>query len=113
MQKFAMFSTTTNDLLSSLARDVSMYAKNLTPFSIFNVDSSKNVSLRSLTTDEVRFMWFQLLFELLLRIPLNENPKNDMRIECERAYHGNSTRLYSLVYKRQFCLSIIEQSFSN
>jgi tetratricopeptide (TPR) repeat protein len=84
---------TTNDLLEALARDVSMHAKNVTPLSIFSANLSKEVSLRSLTAEEVRFMWFQLLLELLLRMPSNENARNDMRTECETAYRGNSLEL--------------------
>jgi len=70
-----------------------MHAKHLTPLSIFNAHLTKNVSLRSLTTEKVRFMWFQLLLELLLRMPPNENARNDMRNECEKAYRGNSLEL--------------------
>lgn len=85
--------TTTNELLASLTQDVSTHAKNLTPLSIFSANLNKEVSLRSLTTEEVRFMWFQLLLELLFRMPPNENARIDMRYECEKAYRGNPKEL--------------------
>ncbi|UJR12093.1 hypothetical protein I4U23_016271 [Adineta vaga] len=84
---------TTNELLTALAKDVSMYAKNLTPLSIFAADLSKEVSLHSLKAEERRFMWFHLLLELILRMPSNEIAQNDMRNECERAYRGNPVEL--------------------
>ncbi|CAF1359458.1 unnamed protein product [Rotaria magnacalcarata] len=84
---------TTNELLAAFTRDVSMYTKNLTPLSIFSADLSKEVSLRSLNVEEKRFMWFQLLLQVLLRMPPNENARSDMRDECERAYRGNVVEL--------------------
>jgi tetratricopeptide (TPR) repeat protein len=85
--------TTTNELLTSLSKDVSMYAKNLTPLSIFAADLSREVSLRSLKAEEVRFMWFQLLLQLIIRMPPNKIAQNDMRTECEQAYRGNVLEL--------------------
>ena len=85
--------TTTNELLKMLSQDVSMHSKNLTPLSIFSTDLSKEISLRLLKTDGKRFMWFQLLLELLLRIPTNEVARSDMKHECEQAYYGNTIEL--------------------
>ena len=92
-KKIRSVCTTANELLTALASDVSMYTKNLTLLSIFNLDMSKETSLRSLTAEEVRFMWFQLLLELLLRMPSNANARHDMRSACEKAYQGNTLEL--------------------
>ncbi|CAF3931875.1 unnamed protein product [Rotaria sordida] len=55
------------------------------PISVFLRD--KNVkTVRDLNKDNVRFLWFQLLVDILIKIPYNDQAKDEMLFECRKHY---------------------------
>ncbi|CAF1643081.1 unnamed protein product [Adineta ricciae] len=60
----------------------------LVPMSVFELTHGKDMSIRDLTDDQIRFIWFQLLLNVLLRMPRNTNNMTDM-LEVARSYYGS------------------------
>ncbi|UJR12639.1 hypothetical protein I4U23_016814 [Adineta vaga] len=55
------------------------------PLSVFLRDN-KDKTVRDLNKENVRFLWFQLLIDILIKIPYNEQAKSDMLYECRKHY---------------------------
>ncbi|CAF1330090.1 unnamed protein product [Adineta steineri] len=51
--------------------------------SIFNKDKNQK-TLRNLHEDNTRFIWFQLLIDILIKIPHNYDTMDEMLAECEK-----------------------------
>ncbi|CAF0944509.1 unnamed protein product [Adineta ricciae] len=58
----------------------------LVPMSVFDLTHGKDMSIRDLNDDQVRFIWFQLLLDVLLRMPRSTNNMTDM-LEVARSYY--------------------------
>jgi tetratricopeptide (TPR) repeat protein len=58
---------------------------NLLPMSIFHLEDRQN-SLRNLTDDSAKFMWYQLLIIVLQRLARSSSSKDEMITECRVLY---------------------------
>ena len=65
------------------------------PISVFSMSSSLlgEKSIRDLNKDSTTFMWFQLLIETLMRMPLSERAKEELMNECREQYRDNAIEL--------------------
>ena len=63
------------------------------PIAIYGLTHSPQKSIQDLTKDEVRFMWFQLLLDVLLRLPRNTTAMNDMLVVARAHYSADPTEL--------------------
>jgi tetratricopeptide (TPR) repeat protein len=55
------------------------------PVSVFLRDKNEK-TVRDLNKDNVRFLWFQLLIDILIKIPYNDQAKDEMLHECRKHY---------------------------
>lgn len=53
------------------------------PISVFLRDKTEK-TVRDLNKDNVRFLWFQLLIDILIKIPYNEQAKDELLFECRK-----------------------------
>jgi tetratricopeptide (TPR) repeat protein len=60
------------------------------PFGLFD---STQQSLQDLSKEQASFMWFQLLTEVLLRLPQTPEAKAEMVTECRATYKENEAQL--------------------
>ncbi|CAF0955422.1 unnamed protein product, partial [Didymodactylos carnosus] len=49
----------------------------------------KHSPIRDLSRQSLEFVWFQIIFEILLKMPLREDAKTNMVQVCRRHYNGN------------------------
>jgi len=65
------------------------------PISMLTNSSSsfEEKSIRDLNKESATFMWFQLLIEVLTRMPLSNQAKNELLVECRQQYHDNACEL--------------------
>jgi hypothetical protein len=63
--------------------------------SVFTNSSSslEEKSIRDLNKDSATFMWFQLLIETLMRMPLSNQAKEELLTECRQQYRDNAGEL--------------------
>ncbi|CAF1327966.1 unnamed protein product [Didymodactylos carnosus] len=71
-------------LIDALTRDVTFLINQLTPVSVFSMNSIKEKSLENINKQEAKFMWFQLLIEILFRMSKQDDTtaRSDMIEEC-------------------------------
>ncbi|CAF3333770.1 unnamed protein product [Rotaria socialis] len=55
---------------------------------VYDVAHGQEISVRDLTKDQARFMWFQLLLDVLLRLPRKQINMNDM-LQVARAHYSS------------------------
>ena len=55
------------------------------PMSVFLRDKNQQ-TVRDLSKDNVQFLWFQLLIDILTKIPHNDQAKDEMLRECRKHY---------------------------
>ena len=79
-----------NSLIMCLEKDVKMYSNSLLPI---NIAQSNERSLQDIDDEQVAFIWFQLMVEVLSRLSQNGSAKKEMIDECRRHYADNPTQL--------------------
>ncbi|CAF1107115.1 unnamed protein product [Adineta steineri] len=62
------------------------------PISIFHRESNQK-TIRDLSKESARFLWLQLLIDILLRTPCNDQAKEEMLDECRTFYQDDNTEL--------------------
>lgn len=82
-----------NPLMMCLEKDVQMYSNSLLPL---NIAKSNQRSLQDIDNEQVTFIWFQLMTEVLSRLPQNARAKEEMIDECRRQYADNLTQLSTI-----------------
>jgi tetratricopeptide (TPR) repeat protein len=55
------------------------------PISVFHREKNGK-TVRDLSKENVRFLWFQLVIDVLIKIPYNDQAKDDMLDECRKHY---------------------------
>ena len=77
------------------------------PITIFtnSCSSFEAKSIRDLNKESATFMWFQLLIEAVIRMPLSDQAKNDLLIECREQYPNNEEELEKMVQFANTCSS--------
>lgn len=63
------------------------------PMAVYGLTHGPQRSIQDLTKDEVRFMWFQLLLDLLLRLPRHTTAMHDMLVVARSYYSIDPTEL--------------------
>ena len=63
------------------------------PMAVYGLTHAPQRSIQDLTKDEVRFMWFQLLLDVLLRLPRNTTAMHDMLAVARSYYSTDPTEL--------------------
>ncbi|CAF1575621.1 unnamed protein product, partial [Didymodactylos carnosus] len=94
-----------NDLLSKLTDDVKLFSKQQ-PISanIFTLDSTEK-SIWDLSKENVKFMWYQLLIDILLRLPNHSTllAKADMIELCRLQYKTNEKQLQLIgIFEKEY-----------
>ncbi|CAF0958499.1 unnamed protein product [Didymodactylos carnosus] len=79
-------------LLNDLEQDALLHKVDMTPMSVFNVNATE-ASVRDLKVENASFMWFQLLIDILLRLPQSVNAKKDLLDESRVYYRNNEKEL--------------------
>ncbi|CAF4674603.1 unnamed protein product, partial [Didymodactylos carnosus] len=79
-------------LINKLTENVKSYTNTSTLISIFSPNANEK-SIHDLNNENATFMWFQLLMEILLRMPQTMDAKNDMLDEARLFYKENDYEL--------------------
>lgn len=78
-------------LLTQLTHDY-RNLRHSSPLSMTIFDREKNQStIRDLSNESARFVWQQLLIDILIKTPYNDQSKTDMLDECRIQYKDNSS----------------------
>jgi tetratricopeptide (TPR) repeat protein len=74
------------NLAEDLSKDYDRHLK-YSPMPVSVFDRDKNVkTFRDLNKDNTRFLWLQLLIDILIKIPYNDQAKDEMLLECRKHY---------------------------
>ena len=76
-------------LLKSIRRELKDLRRQLATFSLYK----NQKSTRDLLEESASFLWFQLIKDILLRMPRSDKAKKDMIAQCKRFYRGNNEEL--------------------
>jgi hypothetical protein len=76
-------------LFADLNEQIKQLRSHLEAFSLFN----PKTHLRHLTATSAEFLWFLLLKNALMRLPINTSPKTEMINQCRSYYRNNSKQL--------------------
>ncbi|CAF1162787.1 unnamed protein product, partial [Didymodactylos carnosus] len=91
-------------LLNKLAADAKFYIDELIPISVFCLNENET-SIEHLSKDSASFMWYQLLFDLLIRLPRSDSSKEsdakEMIAECRLYYEDDISKLKEIDYFEQ------------
>jgi tetratricopeptide (TPR) repeat protein len=79
-----------NSLMICLEKDAKIYSNTLIPISISH---SNEYSLQDIDKEQVAFLWFQLMIEVIYRLPQTSISKKQMIDECRTHYADNSAQL--------------------
>ncbi|CAF0980757.1 unnamed protein product [Didymodactylos carnosus] len=80
-----------NNLYNQLLKDHNELSTSLQmSFSIFDKDKNEK-TIRNLHKDNARFIWFQLLVDILIKIPHNNQTLDEMLNECEKYESKNES----------------------
>ncbi|CAF3747438.1 unnamed protein product [Rotaria sp. Silwood1] len=79
-----------DDLCSSIREQIDLFHKQLQTFSIFDHHQK---STKDLSKESAEFLWFQLFHHLIIRLPRNQQAKQQMIDVCRAYYRGNITEL--------------------
>lgn len=84
-----------NNLIDALLQDLVAVSLpgNVSPsMSIFSI-SNKEKSIKDLNKEQAKFIWFQLLLQVLIRLPSRKIAKTDMINECKSRYNDDQSEL--------------------
>ncbi|CAF1175285.1 unnamed protein product, partial [Didymodactylos carnosus] len=79
-----------HSLFDQLTDDARLFAHQLGAINIFNEQNVKETSIQCLTNEQGKFIWFQLIIEVLFRMPQNIKAKSELISECQLQYENNS-----------------------
>ncbi|CAF4008503.1 unnamed protein product [Rotaria sp. Silwood1] len=79
-------------LAVQLTNDVITNSKKVIHLSVFTTEKEES-SMKNLKTENPSRMWFNLLIEILLRMPQTEDARNEMIAECKLFYADNPVEL--------------------
>jgi tetratricopeptide (TPR) repeat protein len=79
-------------LIQSIRNELDDLHKQLSTFSLYE----KQKPTRDLSKESASFLWFQLLKDVLLRMPSSEEAKNEMIEQCRQYYRGNPEELRNI-----------------
>ncbi|CAF1118036.1 unnamed protein product [Adineta steineri] len=77
-------------LMICLESDTKIYLSTLMPI---NISSSNERSLQDIDEEQVAFLWFQLMIEVIYRLPQTPTSKREMVNECRTHYIDNPVQL--------------------
>ncbi|CAF1633575.1 unnamed protein product [Didymodactylos carnosus] len=83
--------TDQQSLVQSIRKTVHLVLKQALAFSLF--DHQKQKSTRDMSKDSGSFTWFQLLVDILRKLPQTHQAKRDMLDKCREYYAWNETEM--------------------
>lgn len=81
--------TVEHQLVTQITKDVSLFYQNDLLVSVINSVDASERSIQDLSKDQAKFMWSQILIEILLRLPQTSQSKDALIQECRRDYQTN------------------------
>jgi hypothetical protein len=78
-----------DSLFQKLTSDITSVLGNLLPIRIFSQSNLTQKSVKDLTTESARFLWFRLLIEVLINMEDSEEARNDLIEICRKQYKDN------------------------
>ncbi|CAF4655060.1 unnamed protein product, partial [Rotaria sp. Silwood2] len=80
-------------LIKNIQHNIVLAAKQL---AIFNLYNEKQKSTRDLSRESAEFLWFQMLKDVLLKLPQTLHAKEEMLSKCRDYYHQNKRQLENI-----------------
>lgn len=80
-------------LVACLKKDIKMYLQISIPISIGSMNER---SLQYMNEEQANFLWFQLLIEVIYRLPQTSTAKKHMIEECREHYADNDSQLRTI-----------------
>ncbi|CAF1284447.1 unnamed protein product [Adineta steineri] len=80
-------------LVEAVQRDAQLLMHHFVPANIFTMQDVHQTSFQNIDKDQANFMWFQLLIDVLSRLPQSEQGKKELIEECRRCYAKNEPEL--------------------
>ncbi|CAF4630767.1 unnamed protein product [Rotaria socialis] len=74
------------ELVGKIQHDVQFLRHHFTPANIFPLQDVHQTSFHNIDKDKTAFLWFQLLIDVLARLPKSEQNKRDLIDECRKCY---------------------------
>ena len=89
-QKIVDICTHLNLLCASIRQQIFLVQKHLETFSFF--DQNQHIT-KNLSKESAEFLWYQLFKDVILRLPHNQEAKQQMLDMCRHYYRGNQSQL--------------------
>jgi hypothetical protein len=80
-------------LVEAIQRDVQLLVHHFIPANIFTMQDVHQTSFQNIEKDQANFMWFQLLIDVLARLPQSAQGKRELIEECRRCYAKNESEM--------------------
>lgn len=80
-------------LMRNIQENILLAAKQSAIFSLYD---KKEKSTRDLSRESAEFLWFQILKDVLLKMPHTSNAKEEMLSRCRDYYRGNKRQLENI-----------------
>jgi hypothetical protein len=77
------------ELVQRLQHDVQFLRHHFIPANIFPTQDVHQTSFQNVDKEKSTFLWFQLLIDVLTRLPKSEESKQDLIKECRKCYSNN------------------------
>ncbi|CAF3486667.1 unnamed protein product [Rotaria socialis] len=77
-------------LIERIQRDAQLLVHHIIPTNIFSFQNLQQTSLQNVDQDQSTYMWFQLLIDVLNRLPLSHSSRGDL-IDESMQYYSNNT----------------------
>jgi len=91
-RKIVNIFTDENQLVDAIRREFNDLRKQISTFSLYE----KQKTTRDLSKESASFLWFQLLKDVLLRMPRTQQAKQEMINQCRQYYRGNIEELKNI-----------------
>ncbi|CAF3950376.1 unnamed protein product [Rotaria sp. Silwood2] len=78
------------ELVQKIQQDVQFLRHHFIPANIFPVQDVHQTSFQNVNKEKTTFLWFQLLIDVLVRLPRSEQSKRDLIDECRKCYSNNA-----------------------
>jgi len=95
--------TAQNELIEELSKTIFALTKQITAFNLFHQNNER--SMRDLTKESAEYLWFQLIKDVLIKMPnMNtECSKQDIIQKCRDYYRGNKHELKNIdIFERTY-----------
>ncbi|CAF3478756.1 unnamed protein product, partial [Rotaria sp. Silwood2] len=81
------------ELAAAIKRDANLLAHHFISTNILTMQDVHRTSFQNIDKDQANFMWFQLLIDVLLRLPQTIQGRKELINECRRCYAKNESEI--------------------